>query len=775
MKIAAADPFIARTNNSDEMRTKRMQLFMMLNTFETGGSERQFLAIANVINRERFDLRFGCIARVGSLLDDTLAVQEFPLGGSFLSLRAQWSRLTLAQYLRSKKIEIAHSFDFYTNLLLLPTARVAGIRAVIGSQRQLGDLLTPLQVRAQTLAFRFCHRIVCNSRAAAERLRQNGIPDEKIALIPNGLSDQLFVRTAPAMRVAPGTVHIGMIARMNSRSKNHRTFLKAAARLVSRFPNLKFLLVGDGPLRSELEQFAIQLGIASRVIFLGDRRDIPEILASMDISVVPSESESQSNAVLESMAAGIAVVATNVGGTPELITDGESGLLVPPGREEELAEAIETFVTQPQFRAACANRGKEIAAKGFSLASVAQRYELLYEGLLSRPKNEDQNCPTRQFPTRGVPGKTIHISIIGPSERYVGGQSVQLNTLLQKWRGESEIEARFIAVDPEPPPLLKWVNGVPILRTLVREPLYWNSLRKELGDSEIIHVFSASYWSFLLAPAPAYWAARSRGKRVLIHYHSGEAPDHLRRSRIARRILKAADCVVVPSGYLSSEVKKFGIQTKVIPNIVDTSQFSFRLRDPLRPHVICSRGFHPYYAIADVIRAFGSIQKQYPAAVLYLLGSGPDEHRIRELAASLGLLNVEFTGPIPHSRIDTYYDRADVFVNASRLDNMPVSILEAFAPGTPVVTTAAGGIPWLVEHERTGLMCEPGNWEVLAKHILRLLHEPGLATQLAMNAHEELKKYRWESVRQEWLATYRALTGRPVPSHTESELVGEHT
>jgi L-malate glycosyltransferase len=122
----------------------------------------------------------------------------------------------------------------------------------------------------------------------------------------------------------------------------------------------------------------------------------------------------------------------------------------------------------------------------------------------------------------------------------------------------------------------------------------------------------------------------------------------------------------------------------------------------------------------------------------------------------LHLQNVDFAGPIAHGRIGAYYERADIFINASRLDNMPVSILEAFACGTPVVTTAAGGIRYLVEHERTGLMCEPGEWQSLAESVLRLLREGALASRIAANAYEESKKYRWESVRGEWLAAYRS-------------------
>lgn len=740
----------------DAPKTGRSKLFMMVNTFETGGSERQFVAVTRALSREQFDVRLGCVARIGPLAESARDAKEFPLGGSFLSLRAQISRLALTRCLRSERIQIAHSFDFYTNVLLLPTARLAGVPVIIGSHRQLGDLLRPAQLRAQALAFRFCDRVVCNSRAAAARLLRQGLREDKIVVIPNGLGPEIFARSAPALLAAPGLVRIGMIARMNARSKNHAIFLRAAARLASKLPNLEFVLVGDGPLRADLEGLARELGIVNQVCFLGDRKDIPEVLASLDISVVPSASESLSNAALESMAAGVAVVATNVGGTPEIISDGQTGLLVSPGRESELADAIERLVEQPALRTACARKGKELAAAEFSLESVAQKYQLLYQELLeSKGSKKSRGSGT---PSRSGDGlRPIRIAIVGPSNRYVGGQSVQVDALLRNWRNDREVSARFIAVDPQPPRFLRWSTRIPVIRTLVREPLYWAVLWKQLKEAEIAHVFSASYWSFLLAPAPAYWIARARKKKVLIHYHSGEAPDHLRRSRIARRILAGADKVVVPSGYLVDVFQQFGIPAKAVPNVVDVRQFCFRPRVPLQPRLICSRGFHPYYAVEDVVRAFSLVQQQMPEATLSLLGGGPSEHGIRDLVKLLKLSRVEFTGPVPHGQIAKYYEQADIFVNASRLDNMPVSILEAFAAGTPVVTTAAGGIRYIVEHERTGLVCEPGDWRLLAEYVLQLLRESALACRLSANAYEESKRYAWESVRREWQDTYRSL------------------
>ena len=139
-----------------------------------------------------------------------------------------------------------------------------------------------------------------------------------------------------------------------------------------------------------------------------------------------------------------------------------------------------------------------------------------------------------------------------------------------------------------------------------------------------------------------------------------------------------------------------------MPNIVDLSQFRYRERAPLRPHLVCTRGFSRYYSVDLVVRAFAEIRKEYPEAKLDLVGNGPLERDIRKLVADLNLTGVNFTGVASRLEIGKYYDQADIFINASWLDNMPLSVIEAFASGTPVVTTSPECMPYLVDHERTG-------------------------------------------------------------------------
>jgi glycosyltransferase involved in cell wall biosynthesis len=352
--------------------------------------------------------------------------------------------------------------------------------------------------------------------------------------------------------------------------------------------------------------------------------------------------------------------------------------------------------------------------------------------------------------------EAIKVTVVGPTRRWVGGQSVQADLLLRNWQNDPAARVSFVPIDPDLPDGMRWIENIPVLRTLMRSPFYFVALWRGTKEADIVHIFSASYWAFLLAPLPAWLIARLRRKKALIHYHSGEAGDHLRRSSVAHWVLQRVDRVVVPSMYLVDVFRDFHLRADMVPNIVDSAQFSFRVRRPVRPRLICPRGFHAYYGVDAVVHAFAMVKGAYPEASLCLVGKGPAEGEIRELVKQLGL-KVLFAGPVTHKDISHYYDQNDIFINGSWLDNMPVSILEAFASGTPVVTTAPDGIRYLVEHERTGLLCEPGDWRRLAENVIRLVRDPELALRLAQNALAESQRYHWKAVRSQWLEVYRSL------------------
>ncbi len=365
-----------------------IRLFLMINTFETGGSERQFTVLAQNLEAPHFQIHLGCVSRRGPLASNFPEVPQFPLGGSLFGWRSLRTRLKLSRHLRQHHVQVAHAFDFYANLTLIPAARFARVPVVIGSHRQLGDLMTPAQFRAQAAAFRWCDAVVCNSQAAADRLIAAGVAANKLAIIGNALPAEAFAASSAALPKRPGVMRVGMVARMNHRYKNHSGFLRIAAQIHARMPEVEFLLVGDGPLRAELEREASSLGLGSSAIFLGDRQDMPALLASMDVAVLTSDSESLSNVVLEAMAGGLPVVAYGVGGNSELLTQ-QHGALIPAGDETAFANAVQNLLADAVLRQQLGRNARQFAQENFSLDRVRQSYAELYASLLQKKRRRN--------------------------------------------------------------------------------------------------------------------------------------------------------------------------------------------------------------------------------------------------------------------------------------------------------------------------------------------------------------------------------------------------
>jgi L-malate glycosyltransferase len=355
----------------------------MINSFETGGTERQFAVLAQNLQPGQLQVHLGCLRRIGPFASDLGEVPEFWLGGNLYGGASWRTRLRLSNSLRRQRIQIAHAFDFYTNLTLIPAARFARVPVVIGSQQQLGDLMTPMRFCAQALAFRWCDAVICNSQAAADRLAAVGLSREKLVVIGNALPAQAFAPAPAALPRRPGRLRVGMVARMNAHCKNHSGFLRIAKRINQQMPDVEFFLAGDGPLRKELEEEARILGIGNHVVFLGDRRDVPAVMAALDVAVLTSDSESLSNAILEAMAAGLPVVAYRVGGNVELVNN-QRGELVSAGDEAGFAAAVERLLTTPPLRTQFGRNARTFAHDNFALDRVRARYEDCYRALLEK-------------------------------------------------------------------------------------------------------------------------------------------------------------------------------------------------------------------------------------------------------------------------------------------------------------------------------------------------------------------------------------------------------
>lgn len=372
------------------MQSQRIKLLQMLTNFHIGGTERQVANLAMGIDSSRFDLHLACLRHSGELLaeleDLRVPRSEFRIGRLY-SPKTVWQGIRLAHYVRRNLIQIVHSYGFYPNVFTVPVARLAGASIVVASIRNTVDLLTPMQRWLQKLVCRLADCVLVNADAIRENLIVQGYAPDKIVVIRNGITLGKFreARRGAVIRQELGLPAsaslVGVFSRLN-RMKGVEYFLDAASVLAGRFPDVWFLVVGDGAIKDELEEQARRLGLGRRIVFTGFRSDVPELLSEAAISVLPSLSEGTSNTLLESMAAGIPVVATRVGGNPEVIEDGVSGLLVPPRDSAALAAAMGRLLEDEDLAHKLGQAGIGRVAELFSIEGSVDQTEHLYQRLV---------------------------------------------------------------------------------------------------------------------------------------------------------------------------------------------------------------------------------------------------------------------------------------------------------------------------------------------------------------------------------------------------------
>lgn len=357
------------------------------------------------------------------------------------------------------------------------------------------------------------------------------------------------------------------------------------------------------------------------------------------------------------------------------------------------------------------------------------------------------------------------ILIVAPALPLVGGQAVQAQRLLDNFRREPHLQVDLQPINPQFAPRLQ---KIPYVRTALTTLKYLFDLLRKIPRADIVHVFSASYYSFVLSVVPAILLAKLFGKKTIINYRSGEAENFFRGwGGHFLWTLRMADEIVSPSGYLVDVFEKFDIKARSIFNIINTDKFNFRERKNLRPIFLSNRILETLYNIECIFRAFQIISEKFPDAKLIVANDGIERENLERAAREMKLRNTEFIGLVPHDKIAALYDSVDVYLNSPNFDCMPGSLIECFASGLPVVSTDAGGIPYIVADGETGLLVETGDHETLAERAIYLLENPQAAQAITGNARKECAKYSWAAIRPQWLAVYEKLAaelkGKPQP------------
>jgi len=355
-----------------------------------------------------------------------------------------------------------------------------------------------------------------------------------------------------------------------------------------------------------------------------------------------------------------------------------------------------------------------------------------------------------------VTQRPIRVLLIAPSLDIVGGHSVQAKSLLGILRDVPDVQIDFLAINPKLPGPLRFLQRVKYLKTIVTSGTYFCQLMLRAWRYDIVHSFSAANYSFLLSAAPAVLVARLYGKKSIVNYHDGRARQHLAEWR-SSCLMRLADRIVTPSEYLVDVFAEFGYTAQPIYNVIEADRFRFRVRRPVRPVFLHNRSFEELYNVPCSLKAFGLVQQRYTDARLTLAHDGPLRAQLEQMVAALGLRNVTFVGTLPPSDLPNLYDAADIYFTSPNIDNMPLSLLECYASGVPVVATKAGGIPYIAADNQTALLVDLNDHEAMARAAFRLLEEDSLAESLALSARAQCNRYTAAAVREAWLKLYREL------------------
>jgi glycosyltransferase involved in cell wall biosynthesis len=359
-----------------------LSVAVVMTSFNPGGTERQMTELVRRLDRSRWTVHVACFHARGAwfprVADVAASVAEFPVT-SFKSARTARHLWEFAAWCRRRRIALVHTTELYSNIFGLPGAALAGVPVRIGNRREINPDKSRGQIAMQRAAYALAHKVIANSRAAADRLLFERVPAHKVAVVANGLDfDRVQHRQwRPKLR------KVVVVANLRS-EKGHDVLIDAAVDVLRQFPDAEFELVGGGPELEPLLARAAARRMSHAFTFLGHRDDVAARLAQADLFVLPSRSEAFPNAVLEAMAAGLPIVASGVGGILELVDHGKTGLLVPPGEPRPLGDAICRLMAEPAYAGQLGDAARGEARARYSFERMVAAFESIYLTELTR-------------------------------------------------------------------------------------------------------------------------------------------------------------------------------------------------------------------------------------------------------------------------------------------------------------------------------------------------------------------------------------------------------
>ena len=738
-----------------------LNILFLIDKLVPAGTQTNLLQIVKRLDRTKFNPKLIALVEGGELFDEfkSCGVEPIVLKVGKVYGPSGFKALSfLIKYMKREEIDIVQTHFLHADILGTLAAKMVGVSKIISARRDEGFWRGKRQVSINQFFNRYANYILANSKAVKDAVLLNEkVSSRQVHVIHNGVdlksyfsSRELREDARNSLGIHNEEIVIGMVANMRHEVKGQKVLIKAISFLHKEKYPLKILLVGDGPLREKYERYAIRSKVRNRILFLGSRRDINALMNASDVICVPSLSEGFSNTILEAMSAGKPVIASNVGGNPEIVVDGETGFLVRPRHSEALAQGILEFLENQELFLRMGEAARKRIENNFSIEKMVTEYEDFYQKIMEKvpqKKKKKVSKSKRRFSHRS--NRSINVMHIIWSLDLGGAEQVVVNLtrnfnrkrfhpivccLNQKGRYASLVEREGIPVFE--------MNKSPKL-DLFLVPRLINLIKRMEVDLVHTHLFTANLWGRI--------AAKLAGVPVVSSEHG---MDSWRNSidLALDRILTSVNEKVV---FVSNGVKNFYSQrnpavdrkARIIHNGIEVDKFvPLSDREEIRRQLGLSPSAHvvgivgrlvPEKAHHHFIQAIKLLSEEDPQIRALIIGEGK---LLGQLKANVVKMRLEDRIYFLGNRIElpSLYQAMDVFVMSSLREGFPLTILEAMAAQVPVIATNVGGVGECIEHEQDGILVEPSNPAKLAEAIQRVFSDQNLRENLIRNASEKV-------------------------------------
>ncbi|MBF0503850.1 MAG: glycosyltransferase [Candidatus Omnitrophica bacterium] len=704
----------------------------------TGGAEKQIFEMARRLPKDQYNVFIASqeaqgetsaklIQSINCQLHIFRVVRIYGLSGLIQGLR-------FFSFLRCNSIDVLMTYHFGSDIWGTFWGHLAGVRYIISNRRDMAFWRKRTQVTSYRILAPWVNKIVTVASVIKQMIIETeNISPDKIEVIYNGVelpkTSVDFTEVKKQLGFGLQDTVIMHVANLRP-IKGHKYLIEAFAKIAPHFPNAKLVLIGKDELNGKLQDLVQRLGISPQTLFLGQRNDVSNLLAIADICVLPSLSEGMSNAILEYMAFGKPVIATNVGGNPELIVHEVNGLLVEKENIEQLAEALNELLTNEEKRHIFAANGVALIKEKFSMDAMIDRYSKLIN--------------------KYTPIKVLHLVSSGG---LYGAEQVML-TLAGCKDGVIHVIG---ALNNQHNPNLEIIEDAEKrnLNTAVFESrgrIDFNTV-KQVSDFVLKNNINIIHTHNYKANLIGALAAHNSGKKWVATLHGWTKTDHKLRwyENIDAFILKYADKTICVSDINFQDLlsRRFspsrlalifnGIDLDRFPKTAGIPQLKSALNIPNNNTIIAIVGrLSPEKGHEVLFNAFGQVIEHHPDVKLLVVGDGPLRNKLEDKIKNLNLSRSVFFTGVRKDMADIY-GICDILVNASYTEGLPMTILEAMASKVAVIATRVGAVDQVIQNGKNGLLIAPDDHHALIDALSQLIQDPQKRQHLIQEAHNTVR------------------------------------